>query len=89
MAAVAMSLLVRTGQGEARIPRVIEAPAIPAIRVVTAGTRTRQTAFVPDILMAPFARQRRFLESIRAMAAFAWNGGVKSDEREPRQIVIE
>src|SRR5262245_61365846 len=80
---------MRPIQSEFGLRVVIEAPAHPAVRVVAHGTIARQPAFMVLILMAARTCAWCFLERARPVAFLAWDDGVTSDQREPRDVMIE
>lgn len=89
VAGLAVEVAMGSGQGVARLGIVIEAPARPAIRVVTKRAARPQTTFVMSIAMAGLAIQRCAFEQQRAVALFARHDGVASNQRKSRDIVIK
>lgn len=89
VAGVAIETAVRADQRVAGLGVVIEAPPLPAVRVVADRTIRTQAALVMPIPVALDAVRRRILEGRRAMAFFARHDRMTSNERETRKIMIE
>src|SRR6185369_1154934 len=81
---------VRAVQGEIRVPVVVEGPGTPSGGVVATLTRAPQTALVSVVVrVAGVARGRRVLECLRFVAVVAGCFGMRAEQREVREIVIE
>ena len=78
-----------SGQRVSRLRVVVEAPPLPAIRVVTKRAVWSQAAFMVPVAMAGVAIERRSLELQGTMATLAGHNGVASDQRKSSDIVIE
>jgi hypothetical protein len=89
VASMAIEPSMRTCQGVLRLAVVIEAPASPAVGVMTKGTIGAQATFVVCVLVAASASDTRVFERRRSMTLFTGHDRVPADQREPGQIVIE
>jgi hypothetical protein len=89
VACVAIEPSMGTCQGILRLPVVIEAPASPAVGIMTKGTISAEPSFVAFILVATSAGEARVFERCRSMTFFAGHDCMPANQRKPCQIVIE
>jgi hypothetical protein len=90
MAGVAMELAMRTAQCERGLPIVVEAPAVPGVRVVTGFAAGPEAPFVEvGAAVAIHAAAWLARESMGQVAILARQELVEAQEGEAGQIVIE
>ena len=89
MAKVALKPLMRPGKRVVGLATVIEAPKLPAIRVVAKAAIYAEAAFVMGILVTIGTFGRGVFIRLCPMAFLAGHQPVQADQRETRQIVIE
>ena len=82
VAGVAVEPAMRPRQRILRLAVVIEAPARPAIGIVTTCTIGSQPALVALVLVAACAGNPRIFERSRAMALLAGYDGMPADQGE-------
>src|SRR5579863_6560065 len=68
---------------------VVEAPLLPTNGIVAKPAIRTQSTFVMPVAVTSGAIQRRILELRRSMTPFTRHGGVLSNQRETRQVVIK
>ena len=89
VAGVAIEILMGSGQRIFGLLGVIEAPATPAVRVVTKGTFFSEPPLMKLVFVATGASRLRVFERSGVVTLFAWHDGVTADQREGSEIVIE
>jgi hypothetical protein len=89
VAGVAVETLVGPGQRVFGLGIVIEAPAGPAVRVVTERAIGAQAPLVKLVLVAARASRSGVLERSRAVALLAGHDRMATDQRKSREVVIE
>jgi len=90
VAGMTVELLVRPEKLEAGLAIVVEAPAVPAVRIVAAGairTETPHVEIVPRVTAV--ALENRVVEAARGVALLAGHGRVKPEQGEARHVVLE
>jgi hypothetical protein len=90
VAGVAVEPLVSTAQRKARVSIVVEAPALPAIRVVAAGavrSEATDVEIVPGV--AAVALERHVVEATRRVALLAGHRCVDAEQGKARDVVLE
>lgn len=89
VAGVAVEPLVGAIQREARLPRMIELPSLPAVRVVAPRTLGTEPALVKLVLMTSAAGCGRILEAGCAVTLLAGDGRVQPNQGKTRDIMVE
>jgi hypothetical protein len=89
VASMTIEAAMGSRQRIARLRVVIEAPALPAIRVMTKRAAWPQAAFMVKVVVARFASQRSTLESQRAMAFLARYDGMMPNQRKAGDVMIK
>ena len=77
------------GQCKPGLRGMVEAPRFPSIRCVALRALRTQPALVMRILVTTIASHLRVFETRRAMAIFAGNAGMKPDQWEAGDIMVE
>ncbi len=89
VAGLAIKVAMRARQGITGLLVVIEAPACPAVGVVTKPAVRREAPLMMLVRMAGDAGKRRALEYRGAVAFLAGHDGVAPDQGKSRNVVIE
>lgn len=89
VAGVAVEVAMGARQRKMRLGIMVEAPERPCVRIVAKGAIGPQASFVMLVPMTGGARQPRILKPPRPVALFAGRDGMASDQRKPREVVVE
>lgn len=88
VAGLARDLLVDSDQWEPGLPRVVEAPQPPPVRIMATGALCPEPSLM-EILVTALTGHRRVLVGRRAVALLARHRLVQAYQREARNLMIE